>query len=129
MELKRCESCPASQEYWKWRLSWTGDTKCIMEECRQSNQKTCAYCPIHMQLRSEYREKVNYGKRPKMVRCVEDDLVFVSQMQAAKYYGIAQGNLAMVVDKPNRSIKGMHFVTWSCFKCAELHKGDNVEGS
>ena len=127
MELKRCESCPASQEYWKWRLSWTGDTNCIMEECRQRDQKTCAYCPIHMQVRSEYREKANFGKRPKMIRCVEDDLVFASQQDAAKYYEVAQANIAQVLDKENRSLKGVHFVTWSCFKCAELHKVDGSQ--
>ena len=126
MELKRCESCPANRAYWSWRMSWTGDDRCVMAECRQPEQTSCAYCPIHMQVRNEYREKVNYGKRPKMVRCVEDDLVFASQQDAAKHYEVAQANLSQVVDREGRRLKGKRFVTWSCLKCAELHKGEGA---
>ena len=126
MMLKRCASCPANEELWSWRLTWTGDSNCILEECRQKEQDSCAYCPVHMNLRTEYREKgVSFGKKPRFIRSVEDDLVFASQSQAAKYYGVAQASIAQVLDRENRSLKGAHFVTWSCFKCAELHK---VEG-
>lgn len=130
MVLKRCASCPANEELWKWRLTWTGDSNCIMEECRQPEQTSCAYCPIHMQLRTDYREKgVSFGKKPRFIRCVEDDLVFASQSQAAEYYGVAQASIAQVVDRETRSLKGAHFVSWSCFKCAELHKGNTGTGA
>jgi hypothetical protein len=83
-----------------------------------------------MQLRTDYREKgITCGKKPRFVRAVEDDLVFASQSQAAEYYGVAQASIAQVVNKETRSLKGVHFVSWSCFKCAELHKGDNVGGA
>lgn len=125
MVSKRCETCPANAEYWKWRLSWTGDTKCIMEECRQLDQVTCAFCPIHMKLRNEYKESTMCGKRPKPVRCIEDDIVFSSQTEAAKYYKTYQAAISKVVDDPRYSVRGKHFERWNCFKCAELHK---VEG-
>lgn len=118
MEPKRCDACPANKAMWAWRMSLSGDEACPMEDCRQPEQETCAYCPIHMSLRAEYREKVKRcGKSPKMVKCVEDGLVFVSQSQAAQWYGVSQAGVARVVDKPTRSICGMHFVSWSCLKC------------
>ena len=122
MALKRCISCPANKEYWSTKLIWSKGDRCIMAECRQKEQNTCAFCPIHMGVRSEYREKVAYGKRPKMIKCVEDDLVFASQKQAAEYYGVAQANLSQVLDKETRSLKGKRFVSWSCFKCGEAQK-------
>lgn len=124
MALKRCISCPANREYWRWKLSFTKGTGCIMDECRQVEQRTCAYCPIHINVRNEYREKVAYGKRPKMVKCVEDDLVFASQMEAAKHYGVAQANIAQVLDKETRCLRGKHYVTWSCYKCVEGASAD-----
>ena len=122
MGSKRCEECPASQEYWKWRLRWTGDEQCIMDECRQPDQPTCAYCPIHMGLRSDYKDNVCKGIRPMAVRSVEDDLVFASQKSAADYYSTSSGAIAKVVNKPNLTVRGQHFERWNCFKCAELHK-------
>ena len=110
-------------------MSWTGDSNCVMEECRQPDQRSCAFCPIHMAIRTDYREKgVKCGKKPRFVRAVEDDLVFASQSQAAEYYGVAQANIAQVVNLENRSLKGVHFVTWSCLKCAELHEDCTVVG-
>lgn len=121
---KRCKNCPANAEYWKWRFNFTGDTDCIMEECRQPSQSTCAYCPIHMRLRTEYKQTLACGKRPTVVRCVEDDLVFSSQTDAANYYNTYQAAISKVLDDPRYTIRGKHFERWNCFKCAELHKVD-----
>ena len=122
---KRCEDCPANREYWKWKLSWTGDEQCIMEKCRQPDQVTCAFCPVYICTRSEYREKVASIKKPQQIRAVEDDLVFASLKSAAEYYTTSQAAVSKVLDKPNLTLRGQHFVRWNCFKCAELHK---VEG-
>lgn len=48
-------------------------------------------------------------KRKKKIRCIEDNNIFSTQIQACRAYNLHKGNLSYHLQGKTKSIKGLHF--------------------
>ena len=62
-------------------------------------------------MKKEVIEKPKTRMHRRKVKAVEDNIIFGSMVEAEKYYNLARGMVCQVTDKPNKTVRGQHFVT------------------